>query len=176
MSINLKVALGCVLCASCVGAIVVAASASDADPSQQHSVQSVDDAPFGLPRIDHRTDAHFSTDLTGLRSLGPITSARLVDDIVQLEIKDGDLQAISTCDLGTIETGLCFGVYGREDGTLLALGVVPDEVDAVQIEGVEVQLDQNLWWAVLPSKELLDLVVIDAERDLRVSALDYSSQ
>ena len=54
-------------------------------------------------------------------------------------------QSTGCADADTIATGLAWGMYGEPDGGSLLVGVVPDAVDTVEVNGQPVNITGNVW-------------------------------
>lgn len=78
-------------------------------------------------------------------------------------------QSSNACvDAATIASGQAWALYGEPDGTWLLIGVVPDEVDEVRVDGRLVDLAGNVWSTRIESGEVT-LEIGSSSTGLRVS-------
>jgi hypothetical protein len=84
-----------------------------------------------------------------------------------------DDQRVEGCvDAISIASGVAHLAIGREDGGFTIIGLVPDSVDSVQLGGVDVEINANIWIAELgPTDRVaaVDLTVGSSRSDTWVA-------
>jgi hypothetical protein len=161
-------ALAFAACAS--GTLIASAATNIGGPDQSDAVLRAESAPlpkpFVLPFLNGHEQPLFSYELSRLTEGGIVKQASSTDDGVQLMISTDEVTFTPSCDRFTVMTGLCFGVVGQEDGSFLVFGVVPDQVDSVNLDGRDVDIRGDVWTVVVPDGSVRVLLVGDAKNDL----------
>ena len=88
---------------------------------------------------------------------------------VGLDLADGTTVRNFCFDARTIATGLGYGLFTDAAGGATIVGIVPDAVDVVLIDGVEVPLDGNIWAVRRPNLSPAQLRIGDSSADVWVS-------
>jgi hypothetical protein len=75
------------------------------------------------------------------------------------EIAIGDGTSTGCADDSLIRTGLAYSATQDHDGPIHVVGIVPDEIDAVLIDGKTIKVSNNVWHYAAPSGTNLSFVV-----------------
>lgn len=103
--------------------------------------------------------AVFDYEITG-RGTPEMSILTVTDDEVCTRVELADGEAASGCaDALSVRTGLAYGLFGESTGGFTLVGVVPDEVDTVQLNGVDVEIVANTWKTRLDSAAPAELRV-----------------
>lgn len=66
-------------------------------------------------------------------------------------------------DRGTVLSGYAYSAYTGPDGVTHLMGVVPDDVTIVSVNGESVEVGENLWYFTATDTESLSFVVSSAD-------------
>lgn len=100
------------------------ASSSDADP------------PGSTP---------FAYQVSSFDGTDAVTVTSIDETGVCFTVTQEHQRSTGCADADTIATGLAWGMYGEPDGGSLLVGVVPDAVDTVEVNGQPIEIAGNVW-------------------------------
>jgi hypothetical protein len=103
--------------------------------------------------------AVFEYEVTGTERTASVelSSVDATETCLSVSLTDG--RADVCFDSKTVSSGLSYGAFGEPDGTFVVVGVVPDEVDTVELAGRPVELTDNVWSTRLPTDSPAELRV-----------------
>jgi hypothetical protein len=148
MKLRSAIITTCVALGATAGAFTVTAALSThSDGSQSSTI--VRDAPD--PMIFEPTSGSepvaFEFDVTSSAGTENIEILSVGADKVCVKVHLHDGEGDLCFDERTVSSGLAYGIFGEPDGRFTLVGVVPDEVDTVEITGLSVKRAGNIWTA-----------------------------
>ena len=163
---NILVGVG-LLVGATAGGTAVGSAVFSPDGQDEVTTQVIRDAPkpIILPITSGAEAQVFSDGLDGLKSSGAVSIESVSDASVIVTTKIDDWAPQTEFSRETILTGLAYGAVGREDSTFLVFGLVPDEVDTVELGGKRVPIVGNTWQVEVASSAVTNLRVGNSAAD-----------